>query len=767
MTIKKILTNPEDLVKKIKVLIESSQFELALKLLKENQKNHLDNFEFLNLTAQISLRKNNLKDGINFFKKSLNIHQNQPLVIYDLGIALSLNAQYDESLTFFDKLIALQPNNINPYIRKAINFKKLDRLDDSINCYQKIIDLEPKYIDAYIKKAELLILIGNSKAAQLLYQHAIKIDSKNIILYLKYGVLLNELGHIDQALSIYKKSLEIEPNNPGALQNIGYIFKSKKRFDEAIKFLKKSVEIKADYNNYNNIAEIYLYLRNTPEAIIYYDKAIKIEPNNPESYVGKAHAHQSIKEFDKAISSYNIILKLDKNFKYIFGARFYAKLFICDWSNFEEELNWIKLKLKEKKCIATPLHLCGFFDDPLIHRNGAEIYAKDKYPLNKSLGRIKKYKKNKKIKIGYFSGDFSEHPVGYLVTELFEMHDKSKFELFAFSLSTKIESNTRLRIENAFDDFIDVSNVSDKEIALLSREKKIDIAIDLGGYTKNSRPGIFPMKVAPIQINFLGYPGTMGTNYIDYNIADKFIIPEETQQYFNEKIIYLPNSYQPNENKIIPSKKVFSRKSEGLPESGFVFCCFNSSWKITPRIFEIWIRLLSSIKGSVLWFPGYPNSAILNLKKECTRFGMNQSRLIFSSLEKLREDHQEKIRLADLFLDCIPFGAQSTASDFLRVGIPIVTLIGSSFPNRVASSLLNSLNLNELVTKTELDYENLAIKIASNPQYLKEVKQKLISNISNSSIYNISKFTNNIESGYTQAYYRYHNNLEPKNIEVI
>ena len=766
MTTKKILTNPEDLIKKIRTLIKSGQFELALKLLNESQKNFPNNCEFFNLTAQILLIKNNLNDGINFLKKSLKINQNQPLVIYDLGLALSLNTQFNESIIIFDKLIDLEPKNLSPHLRKAINFKKLDRLDDSIICYQKIIELEPSYIDAYIKKAELLIHIGNKKEAQLLYEQAIKVESQNASLYIKYGVLLNGLGKVNEAMICYKKSLEIESNNPGALQNIGYIFKANNQFDEAINFLKKSTEITPDYNLYNNIAEMYLHLRRTSEAIIYYDKAIKMEPNKPESYVGKANALQSIKEFDKAILLYNKILKIDENFKYILGARFYARLFICDWSNFEEELGWIKLKIKEKKCVATPLHLCGFFDDPIIHKKGAEIYSNDKYPFDKSLGPISKYKKNKKIKIGYFSGDFSEHPVGYLVTELFEMHDKSKFELFAFSLSSRVESNLRLRIEKSFDEFIDVSNFSDKKIALLAREKKIDIAIDLGGYTKNSKPGIFPMKVAPIQINFLGYPGTMGTSYIDYNIADKFIIPKELQQHFCEKIIYLPNSYQPNENKIIPSKKVFSRKSEGLPESGFVFCCFNNSWKITPRIFKIWVRLLSTIKDSVLWFPGYPPLAISNLQKECIKLGMDESRLIFSSMEKLREDHQEKIRLADIFLDCIPFGAQSTASDFLRVGIPIVTLTGSSFPNRVASSLLISLNLTELITSTELDYENIAIKLASNSKYLNEIKKKLISNIENSSIYNTSQYAKSIESAYTQVYYRYHKNLAPENIEI-
>ena len=301
----------------------------------------------------------------------------------------------------------------------------------------------------------------------------------------------------------------------------------------------------------------------------------------------------------------------------------------------------------------------------------------------------------------------------------------------------------------------------------MAREKKIDIAIDLGGYTKNSRPSIFSMRVAPIQINFLGYPGTTAATCIDYNIADKFIIPKKLQQYYSEKIIYLPKCYQPNQEKIIPSNKIFTRKSEGLPHSGFIFCCFNNTWKITPKMFELWIRLLSNVPGSVLWFPGFSDLAINNLRNECKKLSMDENRLIFSSVEEFRQDHYKKIRLADIFLDCFPYGAQSTASDFLRSGIPIVTLSGLSFSNRVASSLLNNLNLPELIATTEIDYENLALRLAMNPEFLNQIKTKLIANVKSSSIFNVDEYTKSIEDAYFKVYDRFHDNLLPQNIEAI
>ena len=762
----KTLPIPIELLKITLKLVENNQFESASKILKEGLINFPKEFPFINLLAQIALRNKDVPNGINLLKQSLKIKPNQPLVMIDLGIALSINNQLDESLIFFDKCIELDPKNLKALIRKAITLKALERLNDSIDCYQKIIELNPNYIEAYINQADLLNSIGMTEKSLSVYQKALKVGPDNGRLYIKYGNLLDKLGQFDEALNNFKKSIEVTSKNVGALNNIGYLLIRLRRFDEAILYLKKSIIISESYEVYNNLGGAYCSLGNYFEGIIYFDKAIKLKLDLPESHILKAHALQFLGKTDQAILSYDLALANDKDFKYAFGERFHSKNIICDWSNYEDNINWLELKLNERKRVAVPLAVCALFEDPVIQKIGAEIYANDFYPFNNCLGLIKKYPKNKKIRIGYFSGDFREHPVGYLVTELFETHDKSKFELFAFSISRRIESKTRLRIEKSFDEFIDVSNYSDQEVASVSREKKIDIAIDLGGYTKNSRPSIFAMRVAPIQINFLGYPGTMGVDYIDYTISDKNIISKELQQYYSEKIIYLPKCYQPCEAKIKVSKKIFSRKSEGLPESAFVFCCFNSNWKITPKIFKLWVNLLFSVKDSILWFPGMPSLAIKNLKKECMSLGMNESRLVFSSIEKLREDHHAKIRLADIFLDCFPYGAQSTASDFLRSGIPVVTLRGSSFSNQVASSLLINLNLSELITQTEVEYKNLAIKFAENPKFLKEIKTKLISNVEASSIYSIKEYTSSIESGYIQVYDRYYDDLPTDHVEA-
>jgi len=768
MTNKKILTNPENILTNVREFIENNQLELAINTLEQACKSFPKEPSFFNLLAQLSLQNKKLDNGISLLKQSLNINPKQPLVMFDLGIALSLNNELDEAVIFFDQSIELEPKNIKVYIRKAMTLRKSNRLEESIDCYQKIINLKPDYIDAYINKAELLYMIGNLEESLCLYQQAIKVDIENADLRIRCAKILNKLGQVDEALSFYHKSIEMQPKGSVGYKGLGYIYKTLRKYDQSYLYLKKAIDINPDYEVYSNLGQLCCQMGNYKEGIIYYDKANTFKKGKAEAYTLKAYAQIAEGEMSEAILSFDQAIENEADYTFTFGERLYWKNSICEWGDYEHDVHLIDLMIKNKKCISVPLALCSFIDNPETQKVGAELFAHQRFQSYNSLGSINKYPKNKKIKIGYFSGDFRDHPVAYLVTELFEKHDKSKFEVFAFSFYEGIKkSKTRIRVEKPFDEFIDVANLSDKNIALLAREKKIDIAIDLGGYTKSGRPGIFAMRAAPIQINYLGYSGTTGTNYIDYIFSDRFIIPKELQKYYTEKIIYLPKCFFPNEEKITLGKKIFSRESEGLPEKDFIFCCFNNSWKITPSIFKLWIKLLSNVPRSVLWFPGFSKETKNNLRSECIKLGIDQNRLIFSTSEKFREDYYTKIKLADIFLDSFPYGAHTTASDFLRVGVPVVTLRGSSFVSRIASSLLINLNLSELITTTELHYESLAIQLATNPKYLKEVKAKLIKNINSSTIFNPTQYAKSIELSYIQVYDRHHDFLQPDHIEAI
>ena len=378
---------------------------------------------------------------------------------------------------------------------------------------------------------------------------------------------------------------------------------------------------------------------------------------------------------------------------------------------------------------------------------------------------MQKNKLNKKIRIGYYSADFREHAMSYLLANLFEQHDKTKFELIAFSFGSGKNDEIRNRISSSFDKFIDVNLKSDKEIFQLSRDLKIDIAVDLMGFTQNSRFNIFIQRCAPIQVNYLGYPGTSGANCIDYLIADKILIPKENQKYFSEKIVYMPDSYQVNDSKRKISDKVFTKKELNLPEDGFVFCCFNQSYKITPYVYDIWMKLLKRVDGSVLWLIKDSDIGSHNLKKEAQKRGVEPDRIIFA--EKMsNSEHLARHRLADLFIDTFPYTAHTTCSDALWSGLPVITKMGESFVSRVSASLLTAIGLPELITKTEKDYEELTFKIARDKSLLNEIKKKLNKNRAIKPLFNTKLFTKNIESAFQIMHERYHSDIPIKNIEI-
>jgi len=402
----------------------------------------------------------------------------------------------------------------------------------------------------------------------------------------------------------------------------------------------------------------------------------------------------------------------------------------------------------------------------LLQCKAAQILIKEKHPKRNILPKLDFYPNHKKIRLGYFSPDFREHPVSDLIVELLEIHNRNKFEIHAFSCGRDTQDKMNLRIKAAVDHFHDVHMKSDQDIALLARSLEIDIAIDLGGFTQGSRIGVFAMSAAPIQTCYLGYAGTMGTDYMDYLICDRVVIPEDKQNYYLENLVYMPNSYMVNDSQIKPSDKKFSKSNLNLPAKGFVFCCFNNAYKITPETFIGWMRILKAVSGSVLWLPKSNKTAIHNLKHEAVKYGVDESRLIFASRLELKEDHLKRIQSADLFLDTLPFNAHTTASDALRVGLPVLTCIGESFTSRVAASLLNAVNLPELITTSQEEYEALAIELATNPGKLKNIKDKLNSNLPTAPLFNTPLFTKHIESAYKTMYERYHKGFEPNTIYV-
>ena len=377
---------------------------------------------------------------------------------------------------------------------------------------------------------------------------------------------------------------------------------------------------------------------------------------------------------------------------------------------------------------------------------------------------IENHPKHQKIRIGYFSGDFREHPLSYLTAELYEVHNRSHFEIHAFSFGKETNDEMNLRIKAGVDHFHDVDLMSHKEIAELARSLEIDIAVDLGGLTAEARTDVFAMSAAPIQLSYIGYLGTMGADYYDYLVADPIMIPKESQKYYVEKIVYLP-SFQVNDSKDLPPDITLTRKDVGLPDKGFVFCCFNNTYKFTPTTFDSWARILKAVDDSVLIIFANNELSKANLTKEIKKRDIDSDRLIFGDSVS-RPEYLARFRVADLFLDTQPYNAGTTASDALRMGLPMLTLKGEAYQARMGASIVNALNLPELITNSSEEYESIAIELATNPEKMKAIKDKLASNLSTAPLYDTKLFTKNLESAYTQMYEKYHNGLEPDHIYV-
>ena len=439
----------------------------------------------------------------------------------------------------------------------------------------------------------------------------------------------------------------------------------------------------------------------------------------------------------------------------------------CDWKNYNFDLKKILKGIEQKKKVTPPYPATTLFDSPKTNFDVSKIWIKDiENKKNQSVLNPKNV--NGKIRIAYFSADFRTHAMGHLIVRTLELHDKSKFELYGFYFGPKINPLDKLqkRIIESFDKFIDVSLLSDKKIGELSKKLNINIAIDLMGHTGDlNRFTIFLDKVAPIQISFLGFPGTTASQSIDYLIADKKLIPERFQKYYSEKIIYLPDTYQPNEE-LHPIKNIFKNKNEiGLPENKFIFCGFNGHHKITPNIFKAWMKILKESDDSILWLLKENEYSEKNLKEETSSLGIDPNRLIFAE-KKNMDEHLSRLKFADLFLDTFPYGAHTTCSNALRVNLPILTLIGDSFASRVCASLLKTINMEELITNNIEDYIKLAIKISKNNNYLSSLKEKMSNQVHTSNLFKSDLFTRKLEEGYVSVYKNFLAGKENLNIEL-
>ena len=620
-------------------------------------------------------------------------------------------------------------------------------LEEAIQRYSALIEHRPDFAEGHYKLGNAYNRLGRWSEALADYDRAVALDPQYANAFCNRGTVLERLERWDEALASYDRALALNPGDAFACYNRAGILRELKRFDEAIAGYDQAIALNSGYvEAYVNRGHLLLKLSRQAQAAASYGKAIELSPypTHPDSAGGSG------------------VLRPEQ--RYLPGLRRQALMQICDWQGMDADLEQIAVGLRTQLPMTLPLAALAMLPDPALHRAAAESWIREESPPDFALGTIPPRPRSSKIRVGYFSADFRTHPVAYLTAGLFEQHDRSRFELTAFAFGPEANDPMRARMSKAFDRFLDVDHRTDVEVATLARELGIDIAVNLNGITEFSRSRIFALRAAPLQLNYLGYPGTMGASFMDYLIADGVIVPRAQQRDYSERILYLPGSFMPFDSGYPIAARQFTRQELGLPDTAFVYCCFNNSFKLTPGVFGAWMRILARRPDSVLWLSHTNAVAVGNLRKEASQRGIDGRRLVFAERLDSLPEHLARLRSADLFLDTFPYNAHATALDALWAGVPVLTYAGESFASRVAASLMSAVGLPELITRSLSEYEDLAVGLATDPERLRHIRATLAQNRSTTSLFDTALYAKNLEAAYETIYDRYLSGAAPGHV---
>ena len=749
--------------------IQNKNFAASKQLLKNVLQLKPNDFNAHNLLSVIYTEEGKTKECIEHLKKALKIEPNNGIANYNMANALMLDNRHSQALPFHSKAAQLNPNDYWVNTNYGISLFKLNQLKQAEFFFQKATALSPEIPNGWVNLANCHKGLKQYMSALSFYEKALAIDSQYLDALFNKSILLFELQQYNDSLLSYNRVINLKSSHHESWSNAGSVLIALKRYDEALFYFDKAIELApAQIENLTNKGNLLHELKRYDEALIFYNKAIERDPNAYILHSNKGNTLHELKRYDEALSSYETALSIKNDLAFLLGNYIRTKMVIAQWDRLSEDLKVLNTRISKGDKVISAFDFLAISDSPKLALQVSKIWNNHKYHFNDSLRPIPKTT-HKKIRLAYFSADFNQHhPVAHLTAELFELHARDQFELYAFSLQAAAPNDKmRERIVNAFDFFLDVEKLPDTEIANLARSLEIDIAIDLGGHTKDTGAGIFYHKAAPIQVNYLGYPGTMGTSLIDYIIADNVLIPREHQQYYSEKIAYLPNSYMVNDSKKEVSPNIFTKAEFGLPDNKVIYCCFNNSYKFNRKMIESWSKILSAVQNSVLWI-SESNSIFSNhLLREFKKFHINNDRIIFARRLDAHAEHLARYKLADLFLDTQPYGAHTTAIEAIGSGVPVLTLLGSAFQGRVAASLLTAIDCPELIAHSVTEYESIAIKLGANLNALQDIKAKLAANKLCAPLFDTQLFTDHIELLYAQMYQRYQAELTPDHLALI
>ena len=722
--------------------------------------------------AAISLNLGDAVSALSYAERSNAANPASALTWFIRGSALRLAGRKTEAQIVLERSCALDPAHADAHLMLGVVYGELQRYREALGAFERVLALDPNNAVARANREAILPLIQPQMEGEAaLTQRALALQTG---------------GQLSEAAALFRQVLEGHPSHFVALYSLAVIGLNGGRAEEGLHFAERcrlaEPGIAASWYVHGAALKA---VRRFSEAIESLDRALSLEPAHLDSFVTKGHVYGEQKQYALALIEFNHVLARDAehaqalnnaatllsilsehaesarfyerlatlhpDFDFVFGALSHARLHCCAWGGFHALRQRIIDEVRAGKKVCRQLPFLAVSDSSEDQLECARIVSKHSYPRNEvQLWRGERYE-HKRLRIGYLSPDFREHPVGHLFAGVLEKHDRERFEIYAFSLGIDDKSSLRKRFVTAAEHFVEVRGKPSLEVAQIIRQHEIDILVDLAGPTMDAQPDVFGFKPAPVQVIYLGYPGTSGADYMDYILADRTVIPEEHQRFYAEKVLYLPGCYLPADPELVFSERTPTREEMDLPAEGFVFCSFNHDYKINPPVFDVWMRILSRVEGSVLWLMRLNAAAEENLRQEAEKRGIHRSRLIFAKRVPSVSDHLARYRLAGVFLDTTPYNAHSTSTDVLRAGLPLLTVEGGSFQSRVAMSVLRTVGMPELVMRNLAEYEETAVRLAQSPEELAALKERVRLQVAASCLTDAAAFTRGVEAALLQC----------------
>jgi len=749
----------------------------------------------------------NVPAALDCYQRALRTNPRAVEASLGRGRCLMELGRYSDAVLAFDQAIAVNANLAEGWLGRGNALQRLGSHEAAVAAYDRALSIEPRVVLGWIGRGAALLELGRPAEALACYDQAQAANGDAPTLRIARGHVFFRLRQYEKAQAEYEKALALQPRSALAAVGLGNSLAAVNRYDDALVAFDRAVAHDAGcVEAWVGRGSTLCLRKEYAGARASYDKALAISPDLPEAQFGKCEALYRLGRYEEAkqacdrallidpgrseaanraalwydrglmllrldrvaeaAESFQQAIAIDADAELALGHLVNARLRLCDWRGLQDKLDCLIAGVRAGKCVSEPFALLATPADAADQLRCAETYTAKHAPVGAPCVWHSGKGDGERLRLAYVSADLREHPVAFLMAGLFEHHDRSRFQTFAVSLRPDKSSEMQGRLRGAFDEFLDVSGETDENVMRLLREQRIDIAVDLMGYTEHARPNVFALRAAPIQASYLGFSATMGASFMDYAIADPVVLPSDQHACYTEKIVHLPECFLVNDSTRAISPQARSREQERLPENALVFCCFNQAHKLLPMTFDVWMRLLMRVEGSVLWLSRLNDHAVVNLRNEAQARGVDPARLIFAPRVASQADHLARHSLADLFLDTLPYNAHTTASDALWAGVPVLTCIGTTFAGRVGASLLHAVGLPELVTQSLDEYEALALRLATDPARLRTLRSKLASNRRSQPLFDTDRFRRHLEAAYETMWEIWRRGEPPRHFAV-